>query len=57
MRNREYALQSKEYIDPAMIPISEDTEVLLGKTLDALNLNMLCCRAHMMSQIEFKEMY
>lgn len=44
-------------IDPVQIAISGELDVELGDVLDQLNLHLDCCRTHIITQVEFKELY
>jgi DNA-directed RNA polymerase subunit N (RpoN/RPB10) len=44
-------------IDPMFVPVCDDIEVKTGPILDALGLELVCCRTHMMTQVEFKDLY
>lgn len=46
-----------EALDPVMIAIIKDTHIELGDVLDQLHLTNNCCRARMITQVEFKEVY
>lgn len=43
-------------IDPVFVS-TMDIDAPMEKILDALNLRMLCCRAILLSQIRFSEVY
>ena len=43
--------------DPSMLAIIPDLQVELGEVLNSLHLHLDCCRARMLTQVEFKELY
>jgi DNA-directed RNA polymerase subunit N (RpoN/RPB10) len=60
MRLAEYqkVFDSCEYeTNPVLFAISEDTKVDLRKVFEALGVNMMCCRSHLATQVEIKELY
>jgi len=44
-------------IDPNLLAITESVQVKLDDVLDDLCLNLDCCRTHMLTQVEFAEIY
>jgi DNA-directed RNA polymerase subunit N (RpoN/RPB10) len=44
-------------IDPANLPVSESIQVLLWPDLVALHIHLDCCRARMLTAVEFKSLY
>lgn len=46
-----------ESIDPALFAITEDIQIELTDIFDQLGLELMCCRAHIHTQVEFTELY
>jgi DNA-directed RNA polymerase subunit N (RpoN/RPB10) len=46
-----------EALDPTMIAIIKDVQIEMGDVLDQMHLHNECCRARMLTQVEFKEVY
>jgi DNA-directed RNA polymerase subunit N (RpoN/RPB10) len=44
-------------IDPDVLAFSDTLQVKTGDILDKLNLRLDCCRGHMISQVEFYDLY
>ena len=44
-------------IDPSMLAIAESVNVDISDVFDQLHMHVDCCRARLMSQVEFKEYY
>ena len=44
-------------IDPAMIGIIESLQVDIGDVFELLHLHLPCCRARIMTQVEFNSIY
>jgi DNA-directed RNA polymerase subunit N (RpoN/RPB10) len=44
-------------IDPDVVAFSDTLQVHTGDILDKLNLKLDCCRARMLSQVEFYDLY
>ena len=61
MRLKKYINFMKEHpelnIDPYMIPYCDDISIPLRDVFEALNINLQCCRARMLTQVEYKELY
>lgn len=58
MRNELYMTTFGHTVfDPSMLAIMPDLQVELGEVLDNLHLHLDCCRARMLTQVEFKELY
>lgn len=47
----------EDVIDPRILAVTEDLHMVLGDVLDMLGLHQVCCRTHMLTQVEFKEIY
>lgn len=60
MKRRKYEEYNKKHgvnIKPTRVPISSDVRVDVGDILDKLHVHTDCCRARLISQIEYKEYY
>jgi DNA-directed RNA polymerase subunit N (RpoN/RPB10) len=55
-RKIDIALAGKQ-IDPDFIHVSTQVNIQLGDILDALGVQMECCRARMLTYTEFKNYY
>ena len=44
-------------IDPVQIAITGEIDISMGDDLDKLNLHCDCCRSHILTQVQFKELY
>lgn len=42
---------------PDLMIVTDDLNISLGKVLDDLCIFNTCCRAHIMTQVEFKDIY
>lgn len=57
LRADKIAAQVDGEISPKFLPLSDAATVELGDILDQLQLTRECCRACIMQQVEFKEVY
>ena len=60
LRNRRFATAYSALgmdIDPVQIAISGELDVSMEEDLDKLNLHLDCCRVHILTQVQFKELY
>lgn len=58
MRREKYiAAYGTDEIDPSILAISSTVDVDLIDVFDQLRVHTDCCRARLMSQVEFKEYY
>lgn len=46
-----------EKIKPMFMRTADDIKIQLKEVLDALNLHTECCRIHILTQVEFDELY
>lgn len=44
-------------INPDKIPFSDDIDIKLRDVFDELNIHNQCCKARLMSCVEYKELY
>ncbi len=44
-------------MDPVVFCISDSLEVDLSEIFESLHLHMQCCRTHINTQVEFKDVY
>ena len=53
---KEYG-EAASTMDPHLMTLSNVAEVVVDDILNKLHLKTICCRARMISQVEFKEYY
>jgi DNA-directed RNA polymerase subunit N (RpoN/RPB10) len=48
---------TNKYIDPENFTYSEDLNVELREVFEMLGIRLQCCKTHMLTQVEFKNIY
>lgn len=44
-------------VDPSIIPLTDDLQIEMAPVFEALHINLDCCRARMLAQVEFTDVY